>query len=457
MAIATRKPTTDFVPTPTLPIAYSENYKGLMYDNNHVPLVSLISYMDGSPWMVESYYRQSLGAHNDLKELDTTLSAEFQSYERIDRLELLIETDLQSSSNNIQQTTAADGSALIYPFFIPNVNDYFVAITGYRNRGLFRVKTVDRRTFRTDSVHSITFDMVGYLDDLPKEEADLKAKTVREYVFSRERLMEGLAPILKTEVFESIGNLRYEYERIGTYYLENFLDRGTKTLTWPGQTSNRIYDPFLVSFVMSTFSYNTFDKMLGVKELNKSGDEYLDEPQFWRCVLNRRYDDVKWGNMTMQFVRTGQFSPNSWIKSLAFARMDYIVYPNKPDVSTRVFENEEPLTTTIPTLTTTTNARGKILTTLEKSFALENKIIQSYPMILGDEYYVLSRNFYEGNDAELTLIEIMTRDYLRGATLNLKQIKHMVELYPKMERLEQFYYGPLLMTLIRYYDQRAYT
>ena len=457
MAIATRTPTTDFQPKPTLPIAYTENYKGLMYDNNHVPLVSLISYMDGSPWTVESYYRQSLGEHNDLKMLDTTLDAEFQGYERIDKLEILVDTDLQSTTDGVTQTTKTNGSGMIYPFFVPNVNDYFTAITGYRNIGLFRIKTVDRRTFRTDSVHYVEYELVDYIDNLPNEAASLKEKTIRTYVFSKERLMEGLAPILKTETYEAIGDLRSEYETMGRYYLDTFLNRGAKTLIYPGQTNNRIYDPFLVEFVMQTFSYDTFDAIIGMKELNKSGDRYLDQPQFFTVMLNQQHKDLKFTNQVMGYAKTGQFDPNTYIKSLAFARIEYVLYPSEPDVSTRSFDNELPLPVVKGIAVPTTNAKGRTLSSIDKSYTLENKLIQSYPMILDDEYYVFSKNFYENKGSELTLIEIMTRDYMSRRTLDLKQIQHMVNLYPKMERLEQFYYIPILMALVRYFEKSAYT
>jgi len=457
MAIATRTPVTDVTPKPTMPYAYTDNYKGLMYDNNHTPLVSLISYMDGSPWTVQSYFRQSLGEHNDLKMLDTVLDAEFQGYERIDKLEILVDTDLQSSSDTVQQVTKTNGAGMIYPFFVPNVNDYFIAVTGFRNMGLFRVTNVDRRTFRTDSVHYIEYTMVGYLDDLPNEAASLKEKTVRTYVFSRERLMEGLAPILKTEVFEAIGDLRYEYEAMGRYYLDNFLDRGAKTLIYPGQTNHRIYDPFLVQFVMQTFSYDTFDAIINMKQLNKDGNRYLDQPQFWDVMINQNWAELKFCNQVMGFARTGQFDPNTYIKSLAFQRVDYVVFPDQPDISTRSYDDELPLPVVKGIAVKTTNGRGKTLTTIEKSYSLANKLIPSYPMILDDEHYVLSKNFYDNKGSDLSLLEIMTRDYIHRRTLDLKQILHMVKLYPSMERLEQFYYIPILMTLVRYFEKSAYT
>lgn len=456
MALATRTPTTSVNPKPTMPQAASDNYKGLVYDNNRTPLVSLLAYIDGAPWTVDTYFKQELAVHNDVKLLDTTLAPPFQPYEAIKRLELLIDTDLQSSIDTTNQTSRVTGSAYIYPFFVPNVNDYFIASAGYEQPALFRVTSVDRRTFRTESVHYIEFKMEDFLDRRQNECADLNRKTVREYVFSRERLMEGLAPTLKTETYAALGNLKEEYSILGNYYLDTFFDRGTKTLILPGQPTSRIYDPFLISFIMSTFSLFDFDQLLNVKELNKSGDQYLDQPQFWQGMLKRSRRPVDLGNQHMRFVRTGQFDNNTWIKSLAFARMDWIVYPSNPnETANSGFDGNQPLTVSSPGIKATTNSKGKVLTYQEKLYPLANTPILSYPMVFDDPGYVLSTNFYENND-KLTLLELMVRDYLASKTLNLEHIKHMLSLYPNMERMEQFYFGPILMTLVRYYQQRAY-
>ena len=67
---------------------------------------------------------------------------------------------------------------------------------------------------------------------------------------------------------------------------------------------------------------------------------------------------------------------------------------------------------------------------------------------------VFPEAFYDGKTD--TLMEILTRDYLKGAPVDTKQLIFMLDFFPKMERLEQFYFGPILMALIKQADRGAY-
>lgn len=455
MAIATIKPDVDYQPRPSVPVIQDKNFKGTVYDNNNVPLTSLIAYAEGAPWTV-TYYKQVLGDHNDLKPLDTSLDPTFQSYERIDQLELRVNQELDSRTDSVQQITQTTGSALIYGFMVPNTNDYFVTEVAYQRKALFRVVDVDRKTFRRESVHVVSYQMVNLIDDIPIDYQNLQTKTIRVYVFSRERLIEGLDPYLKTEDYELLTDLRQDYYTLANYYLDTFYDLGTKTLILPGQTAIRIYDPFVVRFILKTLSFNDFDQMLGIKDLPTNNDVYIEQPQFWQAVINQDYKLLAWCNQVMHITSTREFNANSWVKGMFFARMDEVVYPYRPDVSVNSGEPERVKCTFKSKLQPTTNRHGFILSDQQKTFKLLDKDILSYPMVGQDEYYVLSKALYENIEQELTLLEIVTRDYLNKATINRRYLKHLVELFPKMERMEQFYYGPLLLTLLRYADKRIY-
>lgn len=456
MAIARLTPTADFPPVAQTPRIHDEKYQSLVYDDRHEPLNALISYMDGSPWALKYYLSQNTAQHNDLKMVDAGLDAQFQGYDKYNGLELLVDNDLSSSTDEGQQSTRVNGTALVPPFFVPNVGDHFVAETGYLSPALFLVQRVSRKTFRTQSAHEIEYKLVDYVDRLPEEMASLLQKVIREFQFDRTRMIEGLGGMVTTEKYADMIDLRQSYTMIGDYYLDTFIDRASKTLVFPGQTRHSIYDPNLVEFIMRTFSYDVFPRMLDIKELNRSGDKYLDQPQFFKAFLDRNFKSLQFGNMRMGFTRTGFFERSTWIKSLAHQRIDFIVYPKDPDLSVNSYESDRPMNFVDPDLIPTTNAQGKILTYGDKSFALQNKVIQSYPMVHSDDYYVLTENFYQNKSEELTLLELMVRDYMKNGTLDEKHIKHLVELFPRMERMEQFYYGPIIMTLIRYYDMRSY-
>lgn len=459
MSIASFDPTDQphVNPKETLPKAQSDNYHSLTYDNNHTPLVSLLAYVSGAPWTVESYYRQVLGASNDLKPLDTSLSAVYQSYNQILNLEIRVQDELNGDTDQIKQFSSTTGGALVYGFVIPNVNDYFIATTSYNRKALFRVTDVDRLTWRRESVHGIKYLLVDYIDRLPEEVKDLKRKTTSTYVFSKDRLIENLSPMLKTEDYDAVCRLKESRKRIGDYYLNAFTFTSTRTLNLPGQPNERIYDSFLVDFVMSTFGFSEFPQTLKIKQLPKSGDTYLEQPQFWDAILKRDRTLIDFGNKYMQVARTISFPANTYIKSLFTARMDYIVYPWHPDTSTRSGEDLLPEPTVAIPIKQTVNANGVEVSVREKTVLLNGVPVMAYPKVAVNGPYVLTQSFYSEDDSQLTLLEILTRDYLKSATLDLKQLRFLVELYPRIERMEQFYFGPLLMTLLRYADQSAYS
>lgn len=458
MAVANYSPVVPNEPKPALPDAQPSNYQGLTYDNNHTPVVSLLSYTEGAPWTVKAFYRQVLGKHNDLKEIDPALSPTFQSYNRIDQLELRVQQDLTGQTDATKQFTSVEGRGLVYGFVIPNVNDYFIASTSYQREALFRVTAVDRLTWRRESVHGIQYSMVDYTDNVRVLIDDLERKVTGEYVFARDRLVEGLAPILRTADYAIINDLRQERKRLGQYYINTFTINSTRTLNVPGQKAMRIYDSFLVDFVVATFGFIDFPEMLRVTQLPKDGDYFLGAPQFWTAIFKRDRNEILYGNQKMGLASTSAFPKNSHLKTLFSARMDYIIYPINPDTSMSTGFDLKPIGTCGELKTSeTVNALGQTLSVAERSYSLLDKLITAYSDISPDGFYVLSEAFYNNDRENMTLIELMTTDYLNGSTLDLKQLSFLVSLYPKMERLTQFYLGPLIMCLLRYADQRAYS
>lgn len=456
MPIATAKP--DIVDTPehTLPQAQPSNYMGLTYDNSTTPLVSLLAYVEGAPWTINEYYRQIVGQHNDLKEVDVGLSAEYQSYSQIKSLEIRLQSELTSTTDQDTQFTSVEGSGLVYGFIEANVNDYFIAEVSHLRSALFRVTSVDRLTWRRESVFGLNFKLVDYVDRIPLQIQNLKDKSTSTYVFSKDRLLENLNPYLKTELYDTINDLKASRQSIGEHYLQTFGYTSTRTLNMPGQPGKRIYDPFIVEFCLATFGFMDFPGMIQIKSLPTDGDQYLKQPQFWQAVLETDKRRIDLGNQKMALVRSDQFLANSWLKTMYSARMDMVVYPKDPDISMISGHDLMPKDTFTEQLLATTGAHGVTLTHTEKLFKLDTRDILSYRYPNENDWYVMSAAFYNGDRQNMSLIELMTTDYLNKATLDLKQLSHLIRLYPKMEKLAQFYYGPLLMCLIRYADQRAY-
>lgn len=458
MAIASFNP--DITPTAdpndTLPPAQSSNYMGLTYDQNQTPIASLLPYVEGAAWGIDEYYRQILGRDNDVKPIDFALAGAYQAYERFLSMELRVQNDLQGNTNQETQFTKVTGTALVTGL-IPNVHDYFTATVGHLRSALFRVAAVNRQTWRREAVHLIEYQMVDYVDRVQNEMDNLKRKTTGEYVYSRERVMEGLAPTLKTSDFNMLSELKAERQRMGEYYLGAFSWATTGTLNLPGQQGQRIYDSYLIDFVMATFGYLDFPRLYRLTQLPKSGDVYLEQPQFWTAILKRDRNAIKWGNQQMRMTATKGFEGTTYIKSFFSSRMDYVIYPMRPDTSVNSGEDLAPRPSFIVPIRQTANANGECVSDKDKTYVLDGVPIPAYHRVSLNGYYVLTEAFYKNDPANMSLIEILTRDYLESKPLNLEQLKLLVSLYPGMERMEQFYFGPLLMCFMRYVDMIATT
>lgn len=468
MAIATFDPNKPVPQIPSLPKAQSDNYKGLVYDDKNIPLTSLIAYVDGAPWTVE-YFRQSLGDHNDLKEIDPGLDPVYQQYDRITMMEIMVQDGLSSSHDPATQVTSVRGNGLIYPFIIPNANDYFITDTNYNKPALFRIVQVDRKTFQRDSVHAIEYVLVDYVDQVQALVDSLRSKVVRTYVFSKDRLVEGLDPILKTEVYDQVSSLSFQYQKLVQYYFHTFFDRRCFTLVLPGQ-DQLVYDHFLMEYLYKIISSDEAPQIREAKRLQNDNDPGFAQYQFWSLMLERNYDGLNWVNKTMGLVWTRRFEHSGYIRGLFNAVVDYVVYPFPSDTTVDSGMKPVPLLSgtspvadfivcplreTLISLAPTVNRQGGLLSDIDKLYTLATGTVPLYPMVLASTTYVLSNNFYSGT-GPLSLLEICVKDYLKGQTLNLNYLTALCNKYPKMERLEQFYYGPILLTLLKEANRSSY-
>ena len=446
MSIAHFKPTVPKPVTPEPTPAVSHNYHGNLYDNNKVPLQGLIAYIAGASWTVD-YYRQQISEHNDLKELDPNLDASYQGYEKISGLEIKVESQLSSTTDATTQQTTIRGSGLIYPFMVPNRNDYFVTDTSYGKKALFLVRTVERKTFQENSVHAIEYVLVRYMDSSDELYVNLQEKTTRQLIFSKDRLLEGLSPFLKTETYESITQLSDDYKQLVQRYFSSFLNLKCYSLVLPGQ-KELIYDPYLMEYLFN--NVDTFDapEIRRVKRYQTDEDVFMRQPQFWHMLYKRRYDLLEECNVRMGYAVVGEFDHNSYIRGAYHGVMDKILYPMTQDKSLLSGYTTYPKTVYELTPIPTVNYLGQQFSSLENQHVLLNGLVSIYPNVSFDSTYVLSPDFYS-NNASMSILEILVKDYLKGQTLSLPYLKLLLEKYPKLARMEQFYYGPILMVLIK--------
>lgn len=454
MAIAGRKPLADIVVKPALPQIQPAAFKGIVYDDKTQPLQSLIAYVSGAPWSVD-YYAQVVGEHNDLRELDSGQPGTFQQYQKTFSLEIRVNDPLASSYNTEQGITTVRGAGNIYPFMVPNVADCFVADAADNQKAIFRITQVDRKTFNRDSVYSVEYELIGYVENNRELYDSLESKVIRTYHFSKDRLLEGLHPTIKTEEYQKVMNLKVLYSDLVQYYCKNFFNVVYGTLIIPGQLS-AYYDPYLISFFLHLVSTDDAPEIRNIKEITTDREVYLSQPQFWTLMLNKDYVGKVYTNNTMGLVNKELFVKNSYVQGLAFSNIRYVVYPITADSSLFAGRFNDVQIQSMESLVDTSGQNGTIYSDADNTFeyaATTYKLIQE---ILVDDKYVLSNDFY-AETTNQSVLEILVKDYLKGNALDLNLLYAVTDQYRKWKRLEQFYYGPILLALIKEADRAQYS
>lgn len=445
MAIAKRIPTAEVAPQPAPVIVEKTTYQGIVVDHSDTPVESLVAYLDGMPWTV-NYYGQLLGEHSDLRELDPGMNAAFQQYQKINELELRVNTPLTTDYDAENGITTVTGSAVII-HVVPNVNDYFIADAGSRELGLFRVRSVERRVFNRDSVYLIEYDMVGFARDHEMVVENLKNKVVRQYHFSKDRLVEGLSPVLREEDYAMSVDLSKSYLDTIHRYFSTFFNRSRMLLLVPSQTEV-VYDAWLVDFLMQIIDSGEAEQVRDLKQVSLDHDRYMDQGSLWKVLLNRDFGEISRTHQKALLAPRGYFNRSSWIKGPIYWSVDQYVYPVVTEDKLAILGVNTPHYAGTPTFVQA-DARVEVSPYVEKnSYNTGTETIPLIKSVLIDDYYVLSEAFYS-NQANLSVLEILVRDYLKCQTIDLKMLAALISQYPDWPVLERFYYGPLLILLMK--------
>ncbi len=469
MPIVSLKPAYQTPIITTEPKIESVDYKSTTVDASTTAISSLLAYVEGFPWTV-NYYSQIITTDSDLKEQDIGEANLYQQYKKIKNLELRVSDPITGTQNTDTAQMTVGGSAIIYPFLVPNVGDMFVTEAGLGQMGIYVVKSVERKSFNMTAVYSIEFSLMVFVDRNSPRLVDLDTKTTQEYVFDKSRLVEGLAPSLQTKTYEQITDLKELYEKIVRFYFKTFYLKEYDTLVIPSQGTG-IYDSFLVDFILKMV--DTFDayEIRLVRNYATDAEQFLAQDTFWTAMLNRDANILRHSNNYMALVQTKFFNYNSMFKGFRYSRLSYVVYPSNADFSIinpnqldyvgdpllldyGVFQDNvftaAPLfkPEALHTLVEAKTQGGMLSDILTNTTIVGNTNIPIINPILDNKTYILSSNFYSQTGGQ-TLLESLVSDYINRKQINVSNLLTCIKPYRSWGRLEQFYYLPMLIAIIK--------
>ncbi len=184
---------------------------------------------------------------------------------------------------------------------------------------------------------------------------------------------------------------------------------------------------------------------------------FFNQPQLFTLLENKDYNNLSVCNKDMGYITKNQFNANSTMRGVYFSYMDYFVYPGIVDETTLIGERPIPKQVSVG---------YELLDTLNSSnieFIEENDIYTSDTLttpyiykVNKDNKYILSNNFYNDTNNK-SILEILIKDYLRNQTINNIMLINLCNRFKLWNRLDQFYYGPLLLLLIKQSNKNTYT
>lgn len=451
MAIASFKPEAKLPSVTNQPKISSDFYKGTLVSDSDLPITTLLGYVEGAPWLVDDYFSQIISEHNDLKTIDTNVSSIFHQYTRIKDMEIRVSQPLSDSYEQETATSIVSGNGFLYNVIIPNKNDYFTATVGENKKALVRITSVERKTFNDESVFYIEYELAGFISknsDIEKTYNKLLESSVRTYHYSKQRLINGLSPLLREDYHQKELNLESICSSMIKEYYELFYNRRYSTVIVPGQ-DYPIYDKYIVDFMNKIINTDETDLARRCRLHSSDGDNFYNQRNILDLLLERKSLNMRHINNYMCLVPKQFFLRNSYSKSLAFNSVTHYVYPYITDDSVYVTEQEKQIGPDITVnLKPTTNKNNISYSYYNDNFqdAVTNAIYVKPITVYSS--YILSSDFYFDTENQ-SILEMLIKDYINARPISLDKLYMLITVYSDWNRLEQFYYIPLLIILIK--------
>lgn len=446
MPLAVSNPTAPSPLKPNVVKIATQESSGIVVDTRYTPLSSLLTYIEGASWTTD-YYSQVINKDNDLRGQDIGESAIYQQYSCIRGLELKVVSPLQQSQDPETKRMTVSGTATIYPFLKANEGDMFAADVGDGREGVFRIKTSERKSYLREAVYQIEYDLVYYSDADKTRRVDLDNKSINTYYYRKDFLQHGQNPLLIESDSNTVNELTQKYSEIIKDYFGWFFNKDTNTLVVPGQVE-KTYDHYLTQCVLGILSTTDAIEIMNVRRLNIDANPYVKQPQLFQVLFSRDKDLLINANTKMGTVSTRYFSADPFMQGIVFSGARRLVYPKNPDMSMINSDDAQALIADDFDFNIPHTSIGNI----NAGFLIDGSVPASIPAIIYnvnvDDYYILSKSFYEDTDGK-SLLEILAMDYIDNKAINTSKLLEIVKTYKHWGGLEKFYYLPIVLILIK--------
>lgn len=399
------------------PFLTNEELKtSLLFDKDD-HLENIAHYVKGMKWTVD-YFLQIRDINDTINQPDPALSPTIQKYHRINNLIITLQNPItQDDINNIT------GEAVINSGFLPNMYDAFKATLLGGRQAVFILTNVVARNYNLHPAYYVEFKLYKFLDDDQIAYNDLVYKTIKEYNYDKDHLLDFSAPIILASDYKKKLDLKNIIVNLTDYYFKKFIHPEKNVLSLPTESS--VYtDTLLTEFILKIINNNDSINVMNLTRLDVDLKQIIDYT-IWDMIINRDISMLKRIKKNIGFKYTPYSPSNIVTRHISYLGINFIatllnagetaVVPNVIDISTSKDDDYQP------------------------------------PVLTSDENYVLSEAFYSytADATNCGLLEQLLIDYLKGNILNTESLYTLINQYTSWSTIEQFYYIPILMVLVR--------
>lgn len=408
----------------------------------------LLKYVEGYPWTVD-YYGMLRHDGNSVEHFDPLLPNNAQSFYKVNKLVLQVQSPLSSSYDDQTGITAVTGSAIVPLGLKPNMGDLFLANIDTGEDAYFNITSVQRKSYTKETLYEISYQLHIYKNDDHDFGTILDKRINSEFYFNPNTNYFNRDFLIKPSVMEAREKLAEFLRTSKLYYFSTFGREQAGTILIPGH-DHKLYDPLLLSFLHRTV--NVSDMMNSRVYEHTHFDEYLKQPSIYNLLLTQSLEELPIINKRYFFTNSMNIGNRARFGTIAFSGIDAVIYPIDPSQNQFVGLNEpvtvsenNPVTTKNhyidPTLITTTVNNDNTYT-----------INMLHPMFQ-DDYYIVSKSFYDyissnGSVIDISYIELIIYRFLKKEAIPKEDLYLVVSNYQKWSLLHKLYLLPIMWFII---------
>lgn len=414
-------------------------YKGVTVDTQFNPTDIFTTFVGGYPITVD-YYPQLFSSKEGTKDYQRDLESVYQPYKLIRGLELIVNDPISRSQDTQTKEFDITGGALCYNVFRPTEGDVFIYDIGDGNEYLFHVTSSRRETENSRSVTAIEYRAIARMSEI--DAFKLNDGVTETLYFDKDYMRRGFNPLLREDQVNFRNRLEDHYQILLDMFLSKFFSGNERTLLVPAQ-KEPTYDPFLTEFFTRVINVDEHPRVKDIIGLDVVAKQSMYTKTIWTLLETLQIGYLNHISKEAFVTSTKVWNGGPVLGSIYFSRVKQVVYlKENHSYVDAYYDNLYRLPT------------GVELAASVGFDSLDNPNppvggddIPLYVPVTVDNNYVLSNGFY--NKKPASMLEQCVLNALGGKQMDLSLLVELCNNLHELGPLEQYYYTPIILTLIR--------